>query len=68
MALDVTVIGDGENAAEAIRRKEYGWGTLGALEEARRERAEVWVQRFQWGAEKPNRKRDALVSRLLGIG
>ena len=40
VALDVTVIGDGENAAEAIRRKERGWGTLGALEKARREREE----------------------------
>ena len=44
VALDVTVIGDGENAAEAIRRKEHGWGTLGALEKARRERAEVWAR------------------------
>ena len=27
---------------EAIRRKVHGWGTLGALEEARRKRAETW--------------------------
>ena len=26
------------------------------------------IKRFQWGTEKPNRNRDALVSRLLGIG
>ena len=31
MLEDGTVVGDGENAAEAIRRKEHGWGTLGAL-------------------------------------
>jgi hypothetical protein len=38
----VTVIGSGEAAAEAIRRKEHGWGMLGALEETRRQRAEMW--------------------------
>ena len=29
-------------AAEQIRRKEHGWGTLGKLEQARRHRAEEW--------------------------
>ena len=42
VAIDVyvTVISSGEDAAEQIRRKEHGWGTLGALERARRHRAE----------------------------
>jgi hypothetical protein len=42
----VTVIGSGEDAgtAEQIRRKEHGWGTLGALERARRHRAEEWAR------------------------
>jgi hypothetical protein len=34
----------GEDAAEQIRRKEHGCGTLGALERARRERAEEWAR------------------------
>ena len=62
VALDVTVVGDGENAAEAIRRKEHGWGTLGALEEARRERAEVWARcREEVGAGRmtPGQAQDA---------
>jgi len=42
VAIDVTVIGNGEEAAEQIRRKEHGWGTLGKLEQARRHRAEEW--------------------------
>ena len=42
VAIDVTVISSGEDAAEQIRRKEHGWGTLGALERARRHRAEEW--------------------------
>ena len=44
VAVDVTVISSGEDAAEAIRRKEHGWGTLGALERARRHRAEEWAR------------------------
>ena len=42
IAIDVTIISSGEAAAEAIRRKEYGFGSLGALEAARRERTETW--------------------------
>jgi len=44
VAIDVTVISSGEDAAEQIRRKEHGWGTLGALERARRHRAEEWAR------------------------
>ena len=42
IALDVTVIGNSDAAKEMIRRKTVGWGSLGALEKARRERADTW--------------------------
>ena len=42
IALDVTVIGNSDTAKEMIRRKNVGWGSLGALEKARRERANTW--------------------------
>ena len=42
IALDVTVIGSSDAAKEMIRRKTVGWGSLGALEKARRERADTW--------------------------
>jgi hypothetical protein len=51
VAVDVTVVGSGEAAAEAIRRKEHGWGTLGMLEEARRKRAET-LARVQGAVQK----------------
>ena len=42
IALDVTVVGSGGAAKEMIRRKTVGWGSLGALEKARRARADTW--------------------------
>ena len=42
IALDVTVVGSGDAAKEMIRRKTVGWGSLGALEKARRARADTW--------------------------
>ena len=42
IALDVTVVGSGDAAKEMIRRKTVGWGSLGALERARRARADTW--------------------------
>ena len=42
IALDITVIGSSDAAKEMIRRKTVGWGSLGALEKARRERADTW--------------------------
>ena len=42
IALDVTVVGCGDAAKEMIRRKTVGWGSLGALEKARREGADTW--------------------------
>ncbi len=49
IALDVTVVGSGDAAKEMIRRKTIGWGSLGALEKARRARADTWerVRRAQ---------------------
>ena len=62
VAIDVTIISSGEAAAEAIRRKEYGFGSLGALEAARRERTETWervreaVADGRWGAGRRRRR------------
>ena len=42
IALDVTVVGSSDAAKEMIRRKTVGWGSLGALEKARRARADTW--------------------------
>ena len=49
IALDVIVVGSGDAAKEMIRRKTIGWGSLGALEKARRARADTWerVRRAQ---------------------
>ena len=51
IALDVTVVGSGGAAKEMIRRKTVGWGSLGALEKARRARADTWerVRRAEEG-------------------
>jgi len=42
LALDVVVVGTGDKAQETARRKRFGWGSLGALERAKRARAETW--------------------------
>jgi hypothetical protein len=34
LVLDVVVVGTGDKAQEAARRKRFGWGSLGALERA----------------------------------
>ena len=49
IALDVNVVGSGDAAKEMIRRKTIGWGSLGALEKARRASADTWerVRRAQ---------------------
>ena len=39
LALDVVVVGTGDKAQETARRKRFGWGSLGALERAKRARA-----------------------------
>ena len=44
VALDVTVVGCSNAAKEMIRRKTVGWGSLGALERARRARAHIWEE------------------------
>jgi hypothetical protein len=42
LALDVVVVGTGDKAQETARRKRFGWGSLGALERAKRARAATW--------------------------
>ena len=42
LALDVVVVGTGDKALETARRKRFGWGSLGALERAKRARAATW--------------------------
>ena len=42
LALDVVVVGTGDKAQEMARRKRFGWGSLGALERAKRARAATW--------------------------
>ena len=36
------IVGSGDAAKEIIRRKTVGWGSLGALEKARRAHADTW--------------------------
>ena len=40
LALDVVVVGTGDKAQETARRKRFGWGSLGALERAKRAQRE----------------------------
>ena len=77
MALDVTVIGNSDAAKEQIRRKTLGWGSLGALERARRARADTWekVRRAEEDgtmgrreAEEERQKAAALVQHKHGAG
>ena len=42
LALDVVVVGTGDKAQETARRKRFGWGSLGALERAKRALAATW--------------------------
>jgi hypothetical protein len=42
LALDIVVVGTGDKAQETARRKRFGWGSLGALESAKRARAATW--------------------------
>jgi hypothetical protein len=42
--LDVVVVGTGDKAQETARRKRFGWGSLGALERAKRARAATWAK------------------------
>ena len=42
LVLDVVVVGTGDKAQETALRKRFGWGSLGALERAKRARAATW--------------------------
>ena len=42
LALDVVVVGTGDKVQETARRKRFGWGSLGALERAKRARVATW--------------------------
>ena len=48
-SLDVVVVGTGDKAQETARRKRFGWGSLGALERAKRARARgLRVYKERW--------------------
>ena len=56
LALDVVVVGTGDKAQETARRKRFGWGSLGALERAKRARAATW-ERVRLAEEDGSMKR-----------